>query len=426
MKKYVLLLLSVIFYFSVMGQPVGMNMTRMDEMDIALPAGVGALTFELDPFAPETTVYFTNTAAGPGLREVYKIVDPLGENGGPDIIKVLDVPIYREGGQENWIQWTYLSGLAVTEEYLFVGGNTFIASGEAAGFYIIRYNKADYTVDAIFQNNVTGHRSSYFMMYDAGEEVSYYVNSAGAWVDADDPDAIQHTGQYALVAAQAGRGVFTIDPEGDFEYGDPAGTQFQRNFRPLAWAQTVRTTSRDIAFDYESGDLYIAASGESAAVTTMHAMWGGRYGVEGSLYPDGFPAFDGPGVVRMRGYDPFQFDWGTTDGEDTISQIYLPPLRDNQNNAAVMGIHLLNHNGDKFLFVSDYWNTRFLIYNLQNIGEQAITYQLSIITDSQAWDSITVEDSAGDIYLLISFGGTIHVYQLDIAPTFSASWSLFY
>lgn len=425
MKKWLLSIVGLFMILSLWGQPVGLNLMRMEEMDIDLPAGVGALTFVLDPYAAETTLYFTTTnAADEANRYVYKIEDPLGENGGPVVTQVIEVPVYTsdDGSTfETWGQWHYLRGLAVTEDYIYAGGTS-----QVPGFMIARYNKSDYSLDSVYQNDSTWHPHNYFFLYDAGEEVSFYVDSDGEWVDADDPDAIEHTGRYTLLASQSGRAVFAVDPEkpaGEFVMGVGA-PQFPRGFRPLGWAQTVSTVSREMAYDYEAGDLYIAASGESAAVPEPHDMWAGRYGVPGSLYPDGFPAFDGPVIVRMRGYDPFQYDWGATDGEDTIAQIYLPPLRDNQNNASVMGLHLLNKAGDKFLFVSDYWNTRFNIYNLQNEGDQAHTYLIKSLTYSQPWSSITLE-SEGDDYLLISFGGMIHVYQMDIAPTFSSSWSLF-
>ena len=424
--------------------------------------GITAFYFAEDPYAAVPTIYFTGYEAAAGVRHIYKMEDPLSEHGGREFSTFAQVPVYIDRGEgdviEDWPQWTYMTGIAVSEDYVFAGGRTFktetipnpdydpedpdspetiTVPADSGGFYIARYNKSDGSFDSAFKNANGGHRVNHFLMYDAGEEQTFYVDSDGNYTDADDPDGTAYTGQKSLIATQQGRAVFAIDPEkpaGAFTTG--SNGWFGLGLSPRGWSQILRTSPRGMAYDYDAGDLYISVSGTSSAVSpeNLHAMWGGRYGIPGSLYPDGFPAFDNPGVIRMRNFDPFKYDWGMNDGEDTLEVLTLPEVETN----SFMGVRLFTYDDAKFLVLTDFAGATVYFYYLHERAVAGKDYKdieaYFIRTASfSGFDPITVQsDVDGEIYLLISGGWTMTAYRLDIEvfgvdddPTFSAHWNLF-
>lgn len=424
--------------------------------------GQTAFYFAEDPYAAVPTLYYTGFEQGAGLRYVYKMVDPLSEHGDREFSTFAEVPVILDRGEgdveEDWLQWTYLTGIAVSENYVFAGGRTFkteeipnpdhnpedpdspetiTVPADSGGFYVVRFNKTDGSVDSVFKNDVGSHRVNHFLFYDAGEEQTFYVDSEGNFVGANDPDGTAYTGQKSLIATQQGRAVFAIDPEkpaGEFTTG--SNGWFGLGLRPRGWSQILRTQPRGMDYDYDAGDLYIAVSGTSAAVApdSMHSMWGGRYGDGGTMYQDGFPAYDNPGVVRMRNFDPLQYDWGMNEGEDTLEVITLEGVETNN----FMGIHLFTYDDAKFLILSDWAGDTVYFYYLHEKPVPGKDYKdveahyIRSVSFS-GFDPIVIQSEVDDtLYLLISGGWTMTAYILDIEvfgieddPTFSAHWHLF-
>lgn len=415
-KNFLLACLTGVSLFA-LSASVGLVLTPVVEKNIDVTGVTGnAMTMAVDPGNGD--VYFTSgNSDAAASRAIGVISDALGT---PAVSVFADVPVYTGAAgsytENSWLQYTYLTGLAVSDSNVYVGGNTFFTNGDdASGFYMVQMSKSG-ILQNVYKNGLRlYHLNNGLAFYRAPSLQTFYTDAAGNWCDSDAAGAVAHVGEYALLASQPGRGVFAFDPN-NFEYG--SGTQYQRNFRPLGWDQTARSTCRDLAFDSDGGDLYVGCSNLSDAVIydDIHASWQPKY-------PEGFPACDGPGLLRQKGYNPFVYDNPQQAGTATEALITLPAIAENQQNAAWFGIELYKRDTNQYVFMFDNWNDKMYCYHLETSGDDVIPTKVAEV-DGQFNDGVVVNDGTDD-YLLTSSWGIVKAYLIEDEPTSATSWTMF-
>lgn len=450
MKKLALCLVVLMFTGMVFSEAVGVTMFRHQEMDITfedypeiddLDFMGSPFTIEKDPYEETPTFYIVGGSEPDDYRYLLRLTDPLGET--PQLELLAEVPIYigahpdyEEGEIALFGQWVYLTGLAVSEDHIFIGGRTHLGGIEGGdgpdGVYIVRYTK-DGEVDQVRINDVAAHQIRGLHYVEFEESVTYYVNDDdGSFAHEPGEGVSEYQASDALLAT-SGRAIYGINPQ-DIEFHPGAEGHFNLNYRPAFWSQTVRRTTRDLVYDHDTGDLFLIASGLSDGIAgeDMHGQWE-------QVYPEGWPSFDSPGIIRQENYHPLirpadEPDAPRGQGTATEEIISLPIHEDagDQNSAAWAGLDLYtSENDEKFLAAVDYWNRRFYIYNVQyEEGEFVHAYEVYMEERSdwqQPMNPVFFEDEEGAVYLLLlnSFRSNVEVYEMEIEPTFSSSWSLF-
>lgn len=441
MKKLGIFLIILLFTGGLFAQSVGVGVERRSDLDISfsdfpaideLDFVNSPFTIEQDPYAEVPTFYIVGGSAVDDYRYLLRLTDPVGED--PFLELVTEVPIYLGDAPDYdseiamWGQWVYLTGLAVSEDYIYLGARTF---AEPEGVYVARYTK-DGQIDQVRANDVVAHRVRGLHYVELDEPVTFYVDEDGNFAHEPGEGITEYQADNALLGA-SGRAIYAFNPD-DIDYGDPAAGLNDRNFRPCFWAQTVRRTSRDFVYDNETSDLYIFATGTSDAIDgeDMHDQWA-------QVYPEGWPSFDSPGIVRQVNYNPLirpadDVDVPRGQGTATEQIISLPvhPDAGDQNSAGWAGIDLVTSEaGDKFLVAVDNWNQHFYIYNIQYQQDgSVIPYQ--VYAEGRGYSDRPMnpamyEHEEGIMYLLLTnnWTNTIEVYEIEFAPTFSSSWSLF-
>jgi len=448
MKKLTLFLVLLAFSAMLFGDVTGVHMHRHEDLDVSfgdyeLPDYVGSpFTIEQDPYEDVPTFYIVGGGEADDYRYILRLTDPLDD---PELELLTEVPIYTgahpdvpDDEVEMWGQWVYLTGLAVSEDYIYTGARTHLGGLEEGdgpdGNYVVRYTK-DGEVDEVRINDTEAHqiRGLHYVEFD--EDVTYYVDDEGGFVHEADLDEVddytEHQANNALVGS-ASRAMYGLNPEDIFWDPDAEG-HYNLNFRPNFWTQTVRTSIRDMVYDYESGDMFMFATAPSDAVEELHGQWEQVY--------DEFPAFDTPGIVRQENYNPLvrphddvDVERGQGTATEQIASLDIHDDRDvdGQGSAAWGGIDLhITEQGERFLVANDYWNMTTYIFNVlydengEFVGASQV-YVEEFPEFAEAFNPAFYEDEEGVIYLLLlNRGGVVQVYEMEVEPTFSSSWSLF-
>jgi len=391
-----------------------------------------------DPYADVPTFYIAGGSEPDDYRYILRLTDPLSED--QELELFTKVPIYTgkhpdvpEDEVEMWRQFVYFTGLAVSEDHIYIGARTFLGGLDEDGpdgQYIVRYTK-DGELDQVRINDNPAHQIRGLHYIEFKEDVTYYVDEDGGFVheaDLNEVDAvIEYQTNNALLASTS-RAVFGINPE-DITWDPEANGLYEKNFRPNFWTQTVRTHIRDMAYDHKSNDLFMFATAPSDEVSEedMHGQWK-------EVYPE-FPAFDSPGIVRQENYHPLIPPYNDPEviggqGSATEEIISLPMHEDRSSQipAPWGGLDIITIDNDKRLMaITDYWNCTFFLYYLKYENEEFMEpvkiYERNYPDFESVSDPVFYTLSDGSLYILLtnSYQNKVEVYKVKtLYPSFKA------
>ncbi len=421
--KYFIIMVFVSMFFCSWSSTGGIDVQRASHLDISLENVIGNNTITLvsDNYAESPTLYVSGDTPGEDTRRnIGRILNPLNS---PQIEVFATVPVFLGEGPEytegDWGEYSYLTGLTTSEEYVFAGGNTGEVGGEDIGAYIVKYNKNTGDFLQLRKNEEAGNRISGLYYYQVDQPQTFYFNHENNWWALEPgEDITEYQADDALLATQVSKGVYAVNPE-DITDAGTGDNHLDRNQRPNRWAQLGRNWCRDLIFDYELGDLFVSASGTSDS-------W-----EQGFFAQKSYPAYNAPGIIRQIGYDPFIPNVGDVYGweDDEEGFIVLPAVEEEQPAQAWVGMDLYVYNTwERYLAVADYYNQRLYIYHVL-IENEEVAPQLifTMDTEGEQYTDVLFMENDEQVYLFATpiFDQVIHVYEVEFTPTFSGSWSLF-